>query len=38
MKKNPQETADEVTVAGDILNAKLDFLCSEIYWEENVKY
>ena len=29
MRPNPQETADLVTFAEEILNAKLNFLCSE---------
>ena len=35
MWPNPQESADLVTFTGEILNEKLDFLCSEIILEYN---
>ena len=32
--QNSQETADLVTLTEEILNGKLHFLCSEMFWSE----
>ena len=38
MSSNPQKTANFVTFTEEILNGKLDFLCSVTYLEINHKY